>query len=41
MVRIIMKNQYCVCCGRPEDIIKKRNGQREYFYRKLEEEGKL
>ena len=39
MVRIIMKNPDGVCCGRPEDIFIKRNGQSESFYRMLEEEG--
>ncbi len=41
MVRIIMKNPDGTCCGRPEDIFIKRNGQSESFYRMLEEEGKL
>ena len=31
MVRIIMKNPDGVCCGRPEDIFIKRNGQSESF----------
>ena len=37
MVRIIMKNPDGVCCGRPEDIFIKRNGQNEEFYKMLEE----